>query len=244
MIAAAARGSGFCAHPVERRRLRTASPRRWWNGGVRARHGITAFRPAHLRPDGSWPGSPTRSSRGLEVNFLLGHFASAQADHFARMAQAGLRAIFFGIESGCPEVLNRAVGKGLDLARVRETVRAAQAAGIFVVTSMIVPLPIDTEETLAESLQFLREVRPTRCPCSSRALSAHPWWNNPTAYELDFDPEQYTAGGSTTKSSYCFPVALGAAAVSSDGDGLPGIYRKDDGAARAGGGGDPNRGAR
>lgn len=163
------------------------------------------------------------------------------------MAQAGLRAIFFGIESGCPEVLNRAVGKGLDLARVRETVRAAQAAGIFVVTSMIVPLPFDTEETLAESLQFLREVRPDSVPVQFPGIIPHtPWWNNPTAYGLDFDPEQYTAVGLDYKIKLTVsPVALGAAAVSSDGDGLPGIHRKDDGlCARAGGGGYPNRGAR
>lgn len=209
------RQCGFCAHPVESgRRLRTASAAALVErmAAIRARHGITAFRFSGSSTPG-WLMAEVADeiiARGLEVSFTcFGHFASAQADHFARMAQAGLRAIFFGIESGCPEVLNRAVGKGLDLARVRETVRAAQAAGIFVVTSMIVPLPFDTEETLAESLQFLLEVRPDSVPVQFPGIIPHtPWWNNPTAYGLDFDPEQYTAVGLDYKIKLLFPPSL------------------------------------
>lgn len=206
---------GFCAHPVESgRRLRTASATKLVErmATIRARHGITAFRFSGSSTPGRLMAEVADEiiARGLEISFTcFGHFSSARPDHFQRMAQAGLQAIFFGIESGCQEVLDRAVGKDLDLARVRETVRAAQAAGIFVVASMMVPLPFDTEETLRESLEFLREVRPDSVPVQFPGVIPHtPWWDDPAAYGLEFDPEEYTEVGLDYKIKLLFPPSL------------------------------------
>lgn len=206
---------GFCAHPVESgRRLRTASAATLVDRmeAIGRRYGITAFRFSGSSTPGRLMAEVADEilARGLDVTFTcFAHFASSRPDHFKRMAEAGLHAIFFGIESGCQEVLDRAVGKGLDLGRVRDTVRAAQAAGIFVVASMIVPLPFDTEETLAESLQFLREIRPDSVPVQFPGLIPHtPWWNNPQAYGLEVDPDEYTEVGLDYKIKLLFPPAL------------------------------------
>ncbi len=206
---------GFCAHPVESgRRLRTvrASALADRMQSILDRHGISAFRfsgsstPGRLMADVA----DEIIERGLDVSFTcFGHFASARPDHFERMVQAGLYAIFFGIESGCRQVLDRAVRKGIDLGRVKETVRRAQDAGIFVVASMIVPLPFDTEETIAESLEFVRDVRPDSVPVQFPGLIPRtPWWLEPERYGFEFDPIEYAQVGLEYNIKLLFPPAM------------------------------------
>jgi radical SAM superfamily enzyme YgiQ (UPF0313 family) len=185
---------GFCTHPVESgRRLRTAS------AGVLVdrmeelgrRHGFRAFRFS----GSSTPGRLMRETaeeilrRGLDVAYTcFGHFASADGDHFEIMARSGLRAIFFGLESGCQEVLDRATGKPIRLSEVKETMQRAQQAGIFAIASMIVPLPFDTEETIQESLNFALEARPDAIPVQFPGiLPGTPWLERPEDYNLQID---------------------------------------------------------
>ncbi len=206
---------GFCTHPIESGpRLRTADAAMLAERmeAIVEQHGITAFRFS----GSSTPGrlmvevADEIIARDLKVTFTcFGHFASARPDHFERMAQAGLLAIFFGIESGCQEVLDRAVRKGIDLTRVVDTVRRAQAAGIFVVASMIVPLPFDTEETIAESLEFLKQVRPDSVPVQFPGLlPGTPWWLEPEKYRIEFDPDELIEVGLDYKIKLLFPPSL------------------------------------
>lgn len=74
----------------------------------------------------------------------------------ARMASAGCTGIQFGVESGSQTILDSV--KGIEKRQVLEAVRASVAAGIDAVCSFMVPFPDDTAETLAESLEFMREV--------------------------------------------------------------------------------------
>ncbi len=185
---------GFCTHPVESgRRLRTASAELLVDrmAELGRRHGFRAFRFS----GSSTPGRLMRQAaeeivrRELDVVYTcFGHFASADSDHFEVMARSGLRSIFFGLESGCQEVLDRATGKPVRLTEVAETMRRAQAAGIFVVASMIVPLPFDTEETIAESLRFAIETRPDSIPVQFPGLApGTPWLEHPEQYNLEID---------------------------------------------------------
>ena len=80
-------------------------------------YGISAFRFAGSSTPGGLMYKVAQEilQRGLAVQYAcFGHFASADPEHFDVMARSGLYAIFFGIESGCQEVLDRAVGKGLE----------------------------------------------------------------------------------------------------------------------------------
>ncbi len=206
---------GFCAHPVESgQRLRTATASVLVERMQRIgdRHGITAFRFSGSSTPGRLMADVAEEilARGLEVSFTcFGHFASVRPDHFDRMAQAGLHAIFFGIESGCEHVLERAVRKGIDLDRVADTVRQAQEAGIFVVASMIVPLPFDTEETIAESLEFVKRVRPDSAPVQFPGLiPGTPWWLEPARFGFDFDLDELTQVGLDYKIKLLFPPSM------------------------------------
>jgi radical SAM superfamily enzyme YgiQ (UPF0313 family) len=73
------------------------------------------------------------------------------------MAGAGCTGIQFGVESGSQRILDSV--KGIDKEQVVAAVRAAVQAGVDAVCSFMIPLPEDTHETLAESLEFMRTLR-------------------------------------------------------------------------------------
>ncbi|MBD3291878.1 MAG: radical SAM protein [Armatimonadia bacterium] len=206
---------GFCAHPVESgHRLRTAGADVLTDRmeSIIDRYGVRAFRFSGSSTPGRLMAEVADEilDRGMDVTFTcFGHFASARPDHFERMAEAGLHAIFFGLESCCQEVLDRAVRKGLDVSEVQETVRRAQAAGIFVVASMIVPLPFDTEATIQESLETLIEIRPDSVPVQfPGVIPGTPWYNNPEDYGFAFDRDEYTRQGLDYKIKLLFPPSM------------------------------------
>jgi hypothetical protein len=207
-------GCAFCTHPLESgRRLRTASPGALVDrmADLGRQYGYRVFRFS----GSSTPGSLLREvaegilERGLDVEYAcFGHFASADAEHFEVMARSGLYSIFFGIESGCEEILQRAVGKRLNLGEVQATVAAARRAGIFTVTSMIVPLPFDTEATLQTSLDFLLQVRPDSVPVQFPGLlPGTPWTLDPAKYGFDADPEEVMEVGLDYQIKLLFPPA-------------------------------------
>ncbi len=122
------------------------------------------------------------------------------------MADSGLYAIFFGIESGCQQVLDRAVRKGITLSGVKETVQRAQQAGLFVVTSMIVPLPFDTEQTIKESFDFIKAIRPDSVPVQFPGLLPDtPWLQHPEKYNFEVDTEELLLTGLDYKIKLLFP---------------------------------------
>lgn len=205
---------GFCTHPVESgRRLRTASPKLLVDRmeEIERKYGVRVFRFS----GSSTPGTLMRQvaeeiiQRDLDVLYTcFGHFASADPHHFELMARSGLYAIFFGIESGCQEVLNRAVGQKFKLSEVKQTVLAAQQAGIFTATSMIVPLPFDTAETLQQSLEFILEVNPDSVPLQFPGLlPGTPWFDEPEKFRFEADKEQVLEVGLDYKIKLLFPPA-------------------------------------
>jgi len=205
---------GFCTHPIESgTRLRTACASVLVDRMEQMveRYRVTAFRFSGSSTPGDLMAAVADQiiERGLEVTYTcFGHFASARPDHFERMAESGLYAIFFGIETGSQEILDRAVRKGIELGTVKKTIAAAKRAGIFVVASMIVPLPFDTEETIQESLEFVLRVRPDSVPVQFPGLlPGTPWWLEPDKYQFEFDPEQTALVGLDYKIKLLFPPA-------------------------------------
>lgn len=73
------------------------------------------------------------------------------------MREAGCVGIQFGVESGNQQVLN-AIGKGIKLEDVRRKVHQANAAGISVMASFIIGHPMDTRETIQDTLQFASDL--------------------------------------------------------------------------------------
>lgn len=75
------------------------------------------------------------------------------------MASAGLRAAKFGVESGDQNMVN-AMGKRLDLEKLRETCRVCRDADVRVHLTFTVGLPGETRETLSNTRRLILELLP------------------------------------------------------------------------------------
>jgi len=73
--------------------------------------------------------------------------------------EAGVREIFFGVESG-NDAIREAAGKNLPRKDILRAVRAAREHGIATLCAFIVGLPGETAETVQETLRFARELDP------------------------------------------------------------------------------------
>lgn len=203
----------FCVHPMEdggRQRLTSA-------GGIvdimqhlQRRWGMSVFRFGGASTPATLMNEVAQEilGRDLRVQYnSFGHFRSSDPKHFDTLARSGLYSIFFGLESGSQQILDRAVHKGIKLEKVAETIQAAQAAGIFAAASMIVPLPFDTEETLAESLEFVTQVRPDAVPLQFPGVfPGTRWIQEPYKYNIEIgDVEQYLLDNLDYRVKLLFP---------------------------------------
>jgi radical SAM superfamily enzyme YgiQ (UPF0313 family) len=77
----------------------------------------------------------------------------------AKMREANCQLISFGVESGCQKILN-SVSKQTTIEQNKKAVKWAKEAGLPVSISVIIGYPGETEETLKETLDFIRKVGP------------------------------------------------------------------------------------
>jgi hypothetical protein len=73
------------------------------------------------------------------------------------MHEAGCFAIQFGVEAGSQRILD-SMGKGITLGQVREAVRNAIDVGMHVLCAFMFPQPLDTEVTIREQGEFMKEL--------------------------------------------------------------------------------------
>ena len=89
----------------------------------------------------------------------------ADYELFKKMNEAGCWMVSFGIESGNQEVLNF-IKKGTTLEIVRKAVAAARKAGLQVRGSYMVGHPIDTKETIKETIKFVKSLKLDHASCA------------------------------------------------------------------------------
>ena len=203
----------FCVHPMEdggRQRVAPAEHIVDTMDMLQREHGISVFRFGGSSTPGELMHQVAEEilARGLHIEYnSFGHFRSCTPDHFQTIADSGLYSLFFGLESGSQEILDRACHKGIRLEQVEQTVKAAQAAGIFAATSMIVPMPFDTEQTLAESREFITRLRPDAVPLQFPGVfPGTPWIERPEEYQIKFDnPATYLRESLDYKIKLLFP---------------------------------------
>ena len=77
----------------------------------------------------------------------------------AKMREANCQQVFFGVESGCQKILD-AVKKGTLIEQNEKAIRWAKEAGLFVAVSVIIGYPGETIDTLKQTLDFIRKMKP------------------------------------------------------------------------------------
>jgi radical SAM superfamily enzyme YgiQ (UPF0313 family) len=98
--------------------------------------------------------------RGLELPWTaMARADTADREMLEAMADAGLYAIKYGVESGVQELVD-AADKSLDLAQVRDTVCLTKELGVKVHLTFTLGLPGESQETIQRTLDFASELNP------------------------------------------------------------------------------------
>ena len=94
--------------------------------------------------------------RGIHIT-AFSRVDQNREEDFGLLRRACFESLFFGLESLDDGAL-KAMSKGITYEGVRQTLMAAHDAGLFVVGSLIFPLPGTTDESRRTTLQRLREL--------------------------------------------------------------------------------------
>ncbi len=88
--------------------------------------------------------------------YSLFGYANTKVD-FKLLKESGCCAILFGVESGSTKILENMMGKKILPAKMLATIEKAANAGIAALATVIIPTPLDTPETIEETINFLME---------------------------------------------------------------------------------------
>ena len=103
--------------------------------------------------------------RALNLNLVWG--CATRLGHLTRedlqyMYDSGFRWIFYGVESGSPEMLKR-IRKGINLATIDRDFQYCNEIGIYALSGFIVGLPDETEEQLRDSVRLMLRLNADAC---------------------------------------------------------------------------------
>ena len=82
---------------------------------------------------------------------------TVDAELLQEMKKAGCRRIYFGLESGVQEILNK-VNKGITIGQIRSTIGMCQDMGIKTLGFFLIGAPGDTKETIRKTLKFAKSL--------------------------------------------------------------------------------------
>ncbi|MEI6632755.1 MAG: radical SAM protein [Chlamydiota bacterium] len=188
----------FCIQPVKSgTRLRLKSPRRVVDeiSKIMRSHGVRAFRYAGSTTPLRHAAAIAREilDAGVTITYSsFGHIQKASDAEFEVLRQSGCYAIFFGIESGSSEVLQKGFGKRIDPDLIRQTLISCRNAGIFTVGSMIFPGPFETAMTEKESIELLTAIKPDSVPIQFPGIYPGTAWREmPHRYNFEITARDY-----------------------------------------------------
>src|SRR5947209_2541009 len=95
----------------------------------------------------------------LKLTWSCNARAHVDYDTLKTLRDNGLRLLLVGFESGNQEILNR-IKKGIKLDMAREFMANCRKLGIKVHGTFIIGLPIETQETIEETIRFAQELDP------------------------------------------------------------------------------------
>ncbi|MEB3336487.1 MAG: hopanoid biosynthesis associated radical SAM protein HpnJ [Leptolyngbyaceae bacterium] len=95
----------------------------------------------------------------LKLTWSCNARANLSYDTLKQLRDNGLRLLLVGFESGNQQILDR-IKKGIKVEMAREFMKNCRKLGITVHGTFIIGLPIETRETIAETIRFACEINP------------------------------------------------------------------------------------
>ena len=148
---------------------------------------------------------------GLDVRYgCFGHIRGIARADFDLLKQSGCEAIFYGLESASPRILQDSFNKPLDLELAETVLRSTREAGIATIASIIYPAPFEDEQSRDETLDFIRRVQPDSVPVTIPGIiPGTPWEKDPEKYGFAVDSrEDFWDYALTYKIKLLFPPSL------------------------------------
>lgn len=101
----------------------------------------------------------SKHMKRLKLTWSCNARAHVDYDTLKQLRDNGLRLLLVGFESGNQQILNR-IKKGIKLDMAREFMKNCKKLGIKVHGTFIIGLPIETKETVEETIRFAQELDP------------------------------------------------------------------------------------
>jgi radical SAM superfamily enzyme YgiQ (UPF0313 family) len=95
--------------------------------------------------------------RNLDITWACRSRIDLDLGILEKMKEAGCRRIYYGIESGSQEILDR-VNKNITLDQIRTTIRHTKKLGIKALGFFLIGAPGDTLKTVRQTVKFAREL--------------------------------------------------------------------------------------
>jgi len=101
----------------------------------------------------------SKGLKQLKLTWSCNARAHVDYDTLRQLRDNGLRLLLVGFESGNQDILNR-IKKGIKLDMAREFMANCRKLGIKVHGTFIIGLPIETQETIEQTIRFAQELDP------------------------------------------------------------------------------------
>ncbi|MBN2526628.1 MAG: radical SAM protein [Deltaproteobacteria bacterium] len=234
----------FCIHPCIYPKFRKRTPQLIVDEMVHmVRQGIGLF--SFTASDTPLPHAVRISEeilkRKLKIDFTMLTRARRNAhkhtehitEQFRVIVRAGLKSVFFGVESGNDHVLNEVMNKGVtanDMAVTMDCLRNAakqESKWVNIIASFIYPVPLplelknkglDSQTVLSDNLKLLKRMQPDSFHAIPGLLyPGTRWYTHPEEYDIHFDRETFPQKWITQEFSSHGYVTLGKTSLFSFG---------------------------
>lgn len=211
----------FCTHPnISGLGSRKKSPQRVVDEIERAHleDGISYFRFAGSNPPLKFLVAVAEEilRRGLKICYsAFSSMNNSDVRAFPVLAESGLRALLYGIETGDPEFLKRVHRKNnRDHDHIVSVCQEGMKNGIFMALSVIVPSPFETQETKDATLRLLARIFKEHRHGSvfvspAFLIPGTEWWHRMKDFGFEFAPgfdaESYLLGLLHWDSNFLLP---------------------------------------
>jgi len=182
----------FCIHPLKsgnRCRLRDVKKNVDLMERLGNKVGTNAFNFAGSNPPARLKNEIASEiiKRGLKVRYVcFGHVRDGDKEDYELLHKSGCISLFFGVESGSQEILDKDINKGVKVEQIIRALKKAKKAGLLTVASIIVPCPHETPETLKQTLDVLVEANPDAVVINPPGvIPGTQWYTNSNKFGLE-----------------------------------------------------------
>lgn len=206
----------FCLHPIKSGKYwRVKSPKRIIKEMklIIDQFGTNAFRFAgsNTPPFLNKKIAQEIIAQELEIKYTcFGHVGKFNTDYFKLLRRAGCCSLFFGIESGSQYILDESINKNVSVAEIESSLKKAKESGLFVVTSLIIPSPLETEKTKEDTFYLMKKIKPNSCVLTVPIVfTGTEWYNNYNKYCIEIkDKKELSNSLMTYQAKFSFPTQL------------------------------------